>query len=339
MEFTREEISKIEKSLGFIVFDWAKHLVNHILSQARDKGVDTVYINTPETLDAGAITEGKVDYFYEKLPPLLGFKKEKADLRGTGKETLWAFHLNPKTSSSNLRKLAKQFTLEEFPQRYQGAFLGIIGKKPYYTDEDVNRVLDILQKKQELKPKSVPKFYYDWESSIWTGSQRFNSSISENVVLQKIPSELQNIIERDEALSKFWSFLLAQPSHFGEDSLGFALVSKINKNIWVINEIQTDCINHYLKLRREDKEFEKREKEISIDTLKDMLVAHNKQNWLSKIESNENVKDYLIKNPSIIQNLPNDPNDIDKWIKNNLGTTDLNQALAQTNFNVGIFKL
>jgi len=53
-KFTKEEISEIEKNLGFIVFDWAKHLIVHIISQARGKGVDVVYMNTPESLSAGA---------------------------------------------------------------------------------------------------------------------------------------------------------------------------------------------------------------------------------------------------------------------------------------------
>lgn len=121
IEFTNEEISIIEKNLGFIVFDWAKHLISHIITQARNAGVKTVYMNTIDTLDAGAITEGKVDYFYERLPGLLGFKKEKANLRGKGAEKLWAYHLDVINASfaNVLFKMAKGFKLEELPKRYQ----------------------------------------------------------------------------------------------------------------------------------------------------------------------------------------------------------------------------
>jgi len=60
MEFSREEVSHIEKNLGFIVFDWAKHLISNVLDQARKRGVSKVYMNTPQTIDSGNTSSDKL---------------------------------------------------------------------------------------------------------------------------------------------------------------------------------------------------------------------------------------------------------------------------------------
>ena len=348
IKFTREEISIIEKNLGFIVFDWAKHLVNHILSQARNKGVKTVYINTPESLDAGSITEGKTDYFYERLPQLMGFQKEKVNLRGS-KEVLWAYHFERKEALSNLLglfKIAKQYALQELPPTYQGAFIGIIGKKPYYDENDVQKVLSVLEKKKK-KEKAMSKYYYDWDSKQWSGGQRFSNQVVENVVLQKMTSEVQDLIQSEPALLKFWAYILSQSQHFGPDVVGFALVSKIQSDAWVVNEIQTDAINAYLKIRRERSE-EEMSKGLTEDTLKDMLEAQNRSKWIAKIEMYPEFKQQLLNNPGIIQQLPDDSQDIEKFISEqqtqmrDMGTTpglNLMQHFQSINFNTRIFRI
>ena len=236
VEFNKEEISRIEKSLGFIIFDWAKHLINHIITQARNSGVSTVYMNTTKTLNAGAITDPKMEYFYSKLPPILGFYKTKANLRDRGNEDLWAYSIDRMTASglNTFIRLAKNITLEELPKTYQGAFIGILGKKEYYTSEDIKRVLEIIEKKKSGN-KSKSRFFYDWGSREWSGGQRFRDDITENVVLQKLPSEVQEMVHNDPALLKFWSLVLSQHQHFGNDVIGFELISKINKSIWLIN--------------------------------------------------------------------------------------------------------
>ena len=356
IEFTREEISVIEKNLGFIVFDWAKHLINHIISQARNKGIKTVYMNTMETLNAGALNDVKMEYFYKKLPPLLGFKKEEVKLRNNIIEIMWAYHLDKGIQASIrvrnlLFKIAKQFTLEEIPSTYQGAFIGIIGKKPFYNEMEVRKVLNILEKRKGAapkSPKSMAKFYYDWESKTWSGGQRFKEEITENVVLQKIPSEMQNFIQSTPALLKFWSFVLSQTQHFDPDTIGFALISKVSSEAWVINEIQTDVINAYMKLRRLDRKesISDNNKSINIDTLKDMLQAQNKSKWISKVEMNKAFANQLMNNPGMIQSLPDDSADIDAWIAESLtgmegqeAPQNLMQYFNSVNFNTRIFKI
>ena len=350
VSFTSEEISVIDKNLGYIVFDWAKHLINHILSQARNNNVEIVYMNTSETLNSGDTQDQKVNYFYTKLPPMMGFEIEKANLRGNGKENLWAYHLNTVISESliSLIKCAgKNIPLEKLPQKYQGAFLSLIGKKPFYTQEDINSVLSVLEQKQKKQKKSTPKYYYDWNKE-WSGSQRFNSAINEMVVFQKLPEESQKTIMENKTLLKFWSLLLSQNQHFGYDTIGFALVSKVSNKIWVINEIQTDAISAYLKLRNQYKTENKMEnKKISWETLRDMLTANNRSKWIPILETNEAMKEQMLNDPRNIHQLPDDSQDIDKWIKEQMqqqtemGATqdlDLMHHFQNTNFNTRIFR-
>ncbi len=355
---TKEEISYIDKKLHYIIFDWAKTLINHIISQAQNNNVKVVYMNTPETLEAGAITEGKTEYFYEKLPLLLGFKKEKAQLRNRGVEILWAYHLDSEnkdiefTSNSFLKlfKTAKQIALKDIPKSKQGAIISIIGKKDFYTEDDIRKVLTIIEKnKENKKNKLFSKFYYDWNSKTWTGGQRFSPRVTENVVLQKMTVEMQNYINSDDILRKFWAYILNQSQHFGPDVIGFALVSKIKNDIWVINEIQTDNLNHYLELRSEVQERENinktnKTKGISWEVLKDMLEAQNRSKWIPKIETNETFKEQLLQNPEKIQQLPDNNQDIDMWIKEHIEgqdetRLDLIRHFQSVNFNTRIFKL
>jgi len=356
MEFTKEEISEIEKNLGFIVFDWAKHLITHIVSQARGKGVDTVYMNTNESLssDVNVSNDSKIDYFYTKLPPMLGFKLEQAELRDNGLESMWAYHLNTVTSAfirDLLIKTAKTYALEDIPITYQGAFIGMLGKKPSYTDEEVRRVVSIIEKKkgnEGNKKKSGPKFYYDWDSTEWSGAQRFRKDVVENVVLQKIPSSTQDLIQSNPSLLKFWAFILSHPQHFSSDTIGFALISKISQKAWVINEVQTDVINAYMHLRRIDKKVEDSGEGINIDTLRDMLQAQNRSKWITVINGNEAFANQLMQNPNIIAQLPDDSNDIDAWIAEQTeqmaeqGATrglDLIQHFQSVNFNSRIHRI
>lgn len=349
VEFNKEEISRIEKSLGFIIFDWAKHLINHIITQARNSGVSTVYMNTTKTLNAGAITDPKMEYFYSKLPPILGFYKTKANLRDRGNEDLWAYSIDRMTASglNTFIRLAKNITLEELPKTYQGAFIGILGKKEYYTSEDIKRVLEIIEKKKSGN-KSKSRFFYDWGSREWSGGQRFRDDITENVVLQKLPSEVQEMVHNDPALLKFWSLVLSQHQHFGNDVIGFALISKINKSIWLINEIQTDAINAYMKLRRIDKEQSVEKKGVTFEVLKDMLTAQNRSNWIAILEGNEALRNQILSNPNMIGQLPDNSVDLNSWISENRqqmidNGMDLQNNLARyfqaANFNVGIFRV
>lgn len=347
--FSPEEISHIDKTLSFIVFNWGENLINHIIFQAKNQGVETLYLNSSETVYGGA-NESKTIYFYEKLPKRLGFTEEQVDLRGKGEERLWVYHINKKANAIyGLIKKAeeKTFTLEQLPKQYQGAFVNIIGKKPTYTTNDINKVLAVLEKKNPEKKKMYKKFFYTWGKHIWKGAQRFRNDINETVVTQKIPEEVQTLINNDPVLRKFWSLLLSQSQHFGNDVIGFALIAKINNGIWLINEIQTDCLNHYMEIRNTyyKKEEGDKDKNISWETLKDMLVAQNKSKWVNKLESNDQVRQHFIENPNDIVHLPDDTHDIDKWLeeqRQNAGAMvpgmDLIRHFQSVNFNTRIFK-
>jgi len=162
--FTPEEISHIDKNMRYIVFDWAKHLIQHILSIARKNNVSTVYMNTSKTVDSGNTQEMKLDYFYEKLPQLMGFQLEKVNLRGKT-EKLWAYHLNEKLSAQCISIIkTANVLLQNIPKKYQGAFIGILGRKPEYTNQEIEQIIELMDKRKKEKPKSFPKYYYDWES-------------------------------------------------------------------------------------------------------------------------------------------------------------------------------
>jgi len=346
--FTPEEISVIDKNFGFIVFEWAKDLINHILTMARENGAEVVYMNTPKSLSVNAPVSNdmKAEYFYDKLPPMLGFKKEQVNLRRKGNEELWAYRFNETAAEMKkfLVKIAeKQFALEQLPRKYQGAFLGLIGRKPYYTQEDISSVLETLKQKQDKgQGKIVSKFYYDWDSKKWTGGQRFDPNKNETVVLQRVSDDLVDKYASNPVLAKFLSFLISQSKHFSSDEIGFALVSKISPKIWVINEIQTDCINKYMDIRSKyyKREDRKEKKGIDWDTLKDMLRGRNKSKWIAKIENNEPFKQQIMQNPNIIEQLSDDTQDINKWIEeqqeqfgeNLQRHQQLRQYLAETNF-------
>lgn len=346
--FTEQEISVIDKKLGFIVFDWAKRLVSQIITKAISSGVDVLYWNTPESLSSGA-NDTKVDYFYNRLPQQLGFQKEQANLRGKGKEFLWAMHLdstnNEITASflAFIKTAAKEVTLDQIPSNLQGAFINMIGRKPFYTKEDIEKVLSRVSGGKQKEKKSLPKYYYDWGSKTWSGAQRFSDKHVETVVLQKLPSEIQDFIEDDPVLLKLWSYFLSQPSHFGADVIGFALVSKISRKTWVINEIQSDCVNSYLSIRGSYyKDKKSAEKQMDWETLKDMLEAQNKSKWIPILEANEAAKQAIMGNPNMIQQLPDNSQDIQKWISENATGQrglDLVQHFNGVNFNSKIFRV
>jgi hypothetical protein len=91
-------------------------------------------------------------------------------------------------------------------------------------------------------------------------------------------SDLQNMINSDPILRKFWSHILSFGGHYGNDTIGFALVCKYSKDIWVINEIQSDCLNNYLKLRSTALGWERKDDDkggTTFEVLKDMLITNN----------------------------------------------------------------
>ena len=307
--FTAEEISHIEKNLGEIVFDWAKHLVQNIITSARSNGVDTVYINSSDSVFK-ASNEDKTDFFYERLPKLLGFVSVQKKLRGK-KERFWAYYINEQRQASGSGDIA----FNQIPPNKQGMFLKLFGRKPHYNRNEVAQALEMLKNKQ-VKPKSGPAFFYDWDSRTWNGAQRFRNDIHENVVLQKLTKDAQEKISNDPILLKFWSFILSQSGHFGQDVIGFALLCRLNKQEWLINEIQTDCLNRYFNLRRPDK-TPATTNITSWETIKDMLTAQNRSNWILQLEGNEQMKQKLMRDPNAIGQLCDNTHNIQEWLIQN----------------------
>ena len=318
IKFTDEEVREIGKKLSFIVNDWAKSLLMHVINQAKSNNVGTLYMNTSQTLIGGA-NEGKTDYFYERLPEQFGFIKENVDLRGRD-EVLWAYHLNKGVSSSSLSYLMKIaqkiITLDQIPRKYQGAVISMLGRKNGYTIEELRPVLAKIEESEKKNKKPRSNFFYDWNKK-WSGGQRFRSEedTEETVVLQRISTEWHDVILGNAALKKFWAFLLSQPQHFNNDVIGFALVDKISNDVWVLNEIQTDVINVYRRIIGQHEE----RKSIDIETLRDMLTAQNKKNWIPYIDNNVEFRNKLLENPNDVNQLCDDTQDINEFIRSNNG--------------------
>jgi len=321
--FTSAEVSHIDKKLGFIVFDWAKHIISYVMERAQSEGVKVLYMNTSDTVH-GIETPDKVEYFYEKLPAMMGFVKEKINLRGKP-EILWAYHFDTeKTAFQNTLKrvFAKVYVLEDFPSKYQGAVIKILGRKPFYTRDEVAKCLNFMApKRSDVATKPNLSFIYDIAST-HGGGQRWMENINskpDNVIIQRLHPDTYQMILNDPILAKWWSFITMYPGHFGEkdlNCLGFALVHKYNKNIWVINEVQVDNINKYIDERNKlYKEDYKGGTKVSWNTVKDMLETNNKSNWVPILETNEELKQAIVDDPGLIGDLCDNSVDINTWLK------------------------
>ena len=137
MNFTKEEISEIEKAMNFVTENWYNHLVDAVIQLAKQKGVKNLYWNTSSTLDSGNTQSGKVDFFYERLPQRLGFRETNVNLRGKGEERMWHLPLG-KESYANDGLL----TLDMVPRSYQGAVIGILRHRGPYKREELRREIE-----------------------------------------------------------------------------------------------------------------------------------------------------------------------------------------------------
>ena len=203
MEFTKEEISAIEKSMNFVTANWHKHLINAVIQLAKNKGVKNLYWNTTDTLDSGNTQEAKVDFFYERLPQQMGFKSTTANLRGKGEERMWHLPLTKEAFSQE-----GTIPLDRVPKSYQGAVIGITKHRGPYTKDELKKVYQIVKaKKDKLSSQKQSKgFYYSTEQQ-WTGAQRF-TNVDEMVIAQRLTSDVLNdaISHGSDAVKKFLSF-------------------------------------------------------------------------------------------------------------------------------------
>jgi hypothetical protein len=105
-----------------------------------------------------------------------------------------------------------------------------------------------------------------------------------------------------------------------------------------------------MKLRPKDPSKVRGEmgEKLTWETLKDMLEAQNRSKWISKLEVNEALKNQILDNPGIVGQLPDDSQDIDKWIADRqremggigaMQGLDLMRHFQSVNFNSRIFKL
>lgn len=132
--FTKEEIRRIEKQLGFLTGKWQEYLIKTVVQMAKNKGIKNLYWNSSETVYPD-LNEAKKQYLYERFPSQMGFTEKRIALRDRGIEKLWYLSLsNTKHASSGLIKL------DEIPQAYQGAVIKILRYRGPYTKEELKKV-------------------------------------------------------------------------------------------------------------------------------------------------------------------------------------------------------
>ena len=302
---TKEDFQEIESKLGYLINNWYIELVNTIINLAKKENVKKLYWNSSETLGNYGANESKTKFFYESLPSQMGFVKTKANLRGKGEENLWAMDLGRNSYAAE-----GLISLEQIPKAYQGAVIGILKSRGPYKKEELKRVLEIIKNSKERKKdfNKTDSFSYN-ASQTWDGGQQFTGK-EETIVKQKLSSRLiSHILETGSSPVKtFLSNLIDPNQHFDADVVGWALISKVNQDEWVINQIQTDTVNKYLKAKSKVlNEMKIEDKVLDRQSIIDRVYARtNSSIWTSKVENDPEFLRVLQNDPSIIQQLPGD---------------------------------
>jgi len=302
---TKEDFQEIESKLGYLINNWYIELVNTIINLAKKENVKKLYWNSSETLGNYGANESKTKFFYESLPSQMGFVKTKANLRGKGEENLWAMDLGRNSYAAE-----GLISLEQIPKAYQGAVIGILKSRGPYKKEELKRVLEIIKNSKERKKdfNKTDSFSYN-ASQTWDGGQQFTGK-EETIVKQKLSSRLiSHILETGSSPVKtFLSNLIDPNQHFDADVVGWALISKVNQDEWVINQIQTDTVNKYLKAKSKVlNEMKIEDKVLDKQSIIDRVYARtNSSIWTSKVENDPEFLRVLQNDPSIIQQLPGD---------------------------------
>jgi len=331
--FTQEEIKYIEKNSSFIVNQWIDHLIGKIIDLAKKKGISDLYWNSSETVNSGNTHKNTLNFFYESVPSRLGFTSVAANLRNKGYERLWHKSLNARSASS--KRFASTIPLDRVPPKYQGAVIGILKHRGPYSKEELKKVFDLIASSQGKNEKGAKSFWYD-PSKQWNSSQRFSHQ-SEMVVLQYLTKEVVDEFLNDPILKKFLLFLYSQSQHFGNSVIGFALVSPLSEKTWVINEVQTDSIRRYIKIRKDFELEESRDESVlSLEAIKDRLTASNRDMWWQKLNE-KGILSKIQNDPSIIDRLPTnasliDAGGVDAWLSNNKDTFRMLTGITASNW-------
>jgi len=186
----------------------------------------------------------------------------------------------------------------------------------------LKNVFNIINK----EPKSKKTESFSYKTKNWSGAQRFRNDRDEIVLTQRLTKEtFDNIMNSDDpALQKFMYLLYEKKSiqHFEQGLTGFVLISPISSTIWLINEIQTDNLNVYMKIKNNIEQKQKTQEHVLDEqVIKDMLESHNKSIWIPKL-TNEKFLKQIQENPNFIDSLPNNEEiqkvgSIDEWINVN----------------------
>jgi len=84
-EMNTEQLEYIEKKLNWIINGWPNIVFQNVWLQAKENGIENIYMNTSETVKGG-LSERARKVFYESFPKSWGFQRVKDCLRGKEEE-------------------------------------------------------------------------------------------------------------------------------------------------------------------------------------------------------------------------------------------------------------
>lgn len=356
MELSIQEIEEIEKELDFIVNHWHKHLINKIIQQAKSKGIKKLYMNSSESLRAGSINENKKQFFYETLPPIFGFTEVYDNLRNEGQERLWLLDLGgKKVRASSEQEL---IPLSKIKDKYQKNIQRMFKHDGPYTRKEIEVAIQRLksrEKRRKDQQEHLPENKFTFTRKKFNSIQNFDTNVSEFVVIIKLKEEIIKALteSESEAVKKFLlNFVFGAKSHFSDsvDSIGWVLISPINKETWLINQIQSDIMTNFRKLKRDLQEISiNKDNTIDDNELIIRLHANNRSLWQEYLSHNETFMEALKNNAELINSLPDnnqlsDYNSADDFVQKNPNFLDqflrqgsINQKINKYSFNLKNF--
>jgi len=226
-----------------------------------------------------------------------------------------------KTSKNYTDYNKKQFLGKKVPESLRPSLDTHFDDENPITEESI---LNRMENAHEWGKDRAEKYYVKEDS--WSGAQRFHEDTHEKVIPIRFSSEKYMELYNDPILKKF---LQIKSNHFGgvTDPIGWALVSPINKNIWVINQVQSDIIPKFLSIKQQVSRPEK----INSDEVITRLQATGREAWIPFVQGNPQLMGALMESPNEINNLPanlTDPNRIQQFI--NEQTEGIQQGQVQT---------
>lgn len=247
---------------------------------------------------------------------LFGVKKPIIDPK-TGKPTKgYKFEAPKFISADQVREAIQKLKLEK-ENKVEPSGIEAIEKR---VPERLRSTLQGFDPNEEISEKNLIEkmFNVDGENYVvleqeWTGGQRFKTDLDEKVLSLHFSPERYSQLYSDPVTRKF---LQIKDNHFSgvTEPIGWVLVAPVKGDAWVINQMQSDVISQYLKMK---KNITSAQQAIDENELNIRLEAGGRKEWIPFLAANQQLKDALMQDPTLINQLPhtNVPNEIQRFIQ------------------------